>query len=186
MSHAKQLKIIARVGIGYDSVDLKYTKSREIFVTNTPDAPTESVAELTIGFVLNIAREVSFADRLIRDQKWKRITGRLISQQTLGLVGMGRIGKSVANKALALGMTVRAMIATLKLLFSMELLNVPSMKFWKMEILSVSTFRLRKRIAILLVKQKFQRWHRVPLSLTRVEEELSMRKLSTKLLKMKR
>lgn len=94
---AKQLKAIARCGIGLDNVDLATAQELGIRVSNTPDAPTLPAAELTIAHMLNLLRFVSAADRNIRNSKWKPLMGGLLAGKTVGIIGFGRIGKKVAE-----------------------------------------------------------------------------------------
>ncbi|MBF0412204.1 MAG: phosphoglycerate dehydrogenase [Desulfamplus sp.] len=91
------LKVISRCGIGIDSVDIKTASSMGIVVTNTPDAPTIPVAELTVGLILSLLRRIHSADSAIRDGKWYRPTGGLVFGKTVGIIGCGRIGSYVAT-----------------------------------------------------------------------------------------
>lgn len=106
LSRAPKLKIIARVGIGLDNVDFSYTQSKGIMLTYTPDAPSRSVAELTVGLMLDLARQVSFASEQIKGGRWQRYTGVLLEGKTLGIVGLGRIGKLLAKLIAPFGMRV--------------------------------------------------------------------------------
>ncbi len=105
---AQNLSAIARCGIGMDSVDLNAAEENKIVVTNTPDAPTRAVAELTIGLILDCLRGVPNQDRAIRNGQWVRPMGGLLGARTLGLIGYGRIGKKVAAYAKAFGAEVIA------------------------------------------------------------------------------
>jgi D-3-phosphoglycerate dehydrogenase len=100
---AKNLKVISRCGVGMDSVDLNAAKSLGIFVTNTPDAPTIPVAELTMAHILNLLRHVSNVNEQIRNSKWEPKMGALLHGKILGIVGFGRIGRKVASLAQAFG-----------------------------------------------------------------------------------
>jgi D-3-phosphoglycerate dehydrogenase / 2-oxoglutarate reductase len=95
IAHADRLKVIARVGIGLDSVDLEYCRERGVTVTYTPDAPSQSVAELTVGQIINLARHLHETDRSVREGAWNRLMGRLLCEMTIGVIGVGRIGKRV-------------------------------------------------------------------------------------------
>jgi lactate dehydrogenase-like 2-hydroxyacid dehydrogenase len=103
------LEIIANFGVGYDSVDTAAARARDIRVTNTPDVLDDAVAELAIGLMLALSRRIVAADRYVRAGKWPaasypfttELTGR-----TLGIAGLGRIGKEVARRASALRMRV--------------------------------------------------------------------------------
>ncbi|GAB6094257.1 phosphoglycerate dehydrogenase [Desulfatiferula olefinivorans] len=95
LEKAAGLKIISRCGIGLDSVDLDAARELGIAVTNTPDAPTVPVAELTIGLMLSLLRKIHLSDRGIRNRRWERPMGGLLQGKTVGIVGCGRIGTYV-------------------------------------------------------------------------------------------
>lgn len=103
---AKSLKVISRCGIGLDSVDLTVANELGISVFNTPDAPTRSVAELTLGHILSLARRIAESDRSIRQGKWQALMGSLLARQTVGVVGYGRIGRLVTLLLQAFGARV--------------------------------------------------------------------------------
>ena len=107
---AKNLKLIVRGGVGLDNIDVEYAQARGIEVTNTPAASTNAVAELTIGYLLALARHIPQTTASLRAGKWekKKFSGSEIAGKTVGLVGYGRIGWLVAKKALALGMEIIA------------------------------------------------------------------------------
>jgi len=104
------LKVIVRGGVGLDTIDHEYAKSRGITVMNTPMASSASVAELTIGYMFALARSLYKATSSMKTEKWdkKSFEGDEIGGKTLGLIGVGNIGKEVAKRANALGMTVLA------------------------------------------------------------------------------
>jgi D-3-phosphoglycerate dehydrogenase len=89
--------LIARLGIGLDSVDLLAARSRGVQVCYTPDAPAPAVAELTVGLMLALLRGVGTADRRIRAGEWHRVMGRRLATQTVGILGVGRVGRRVAR-----------------------------------------------------------------------------------------
>lgn len=91
------LKVICRVGIGLDGVDLVEARERGISVTYTPDAPSPAVAELTIGLMMDLLRHIGRADRGLRAGKWDRFHGRRIANCTVGVIGYGRIGHRVVQ-----------------------------------------------------------------------------------------
>jgi D-3-phosphoglycerate dehydrogenase len=95
MDNAPNLKLISRVGIGLDSVDLSYARKKGIQVSYTPEAPAPAVAELTMGHILNACRNIAFVDRKQRDGIWQRFMGRRLAQQTIGIIGTGRIGTRI-------------------------------------------------------------------------------------------
>ncbi len=95
MDAATNLKMISRVGIGLDSVDLLEAEKREIVVSYTPDAPAPAVAELTIGLMLSLLRSVQLSNMEMHNGKWHRFFGRRLSEVTIGIIGIGRIGTGV-------------------------------------------------------------------------------------------
>jgi len=107
---AENLKLIVRAGVGLDNVDVDHAKGKGIEVRNTPAASSNSVAELALGHVLSLARHIGRATASMKAGKWekKQLKGIEIEGKTLGIVGIGRIGRSLAMKAAALGMRVVA------------------------------------------------------------------------------
>ncbi len=97
LNKAPNIKVISRCGIGIDNVDLTYAKDNNISIFNTPDAPSRSVAELTLAHIFSLARRLPETDRIIRKGEWQPLMGNLISKQTIGIIGYGRIGRLVAN-----------------------------------------------------------------------------------------
>lgn len=91
------LKCISRVGVGMDNVDLEYAKQKGIIVVNTPDGPTRGVAELTLAMTLSLLRRIPQADAALHKRKWKKQIGNLFLDKKVGIIGLGRIGKSVAE-----------------------------------------------------------------------------------------
>jgi D-3-phosphoglycerate dehydrogenase len=94
---AKNLIVISRCGTGMDAVDLEAAKDLNIVVTNTPDGPTISVAELTLGLILTLLRKIHIADSSIRRGGWERPMGSLLYDKVLGIIGCGRIGTYLAK-----------------------------------------------------------------------------------------
>lgn len=92
MAQASRLKLISRVGIGLDSLDLHAARNRGVKIAYTPDAPGPAVAELTLGMVLALLRSVHISNQQMRQGKWKRVFGRRLNNVTLGIIGVGRIG----------------------------------------------------------------------------------------------
>ena len=95
MQRASNLKLISRVGIGLDSVDLLAAEKRGIKVSYTPDAPAPAVAELTIGLMLSLLRSVQVSNLQLHHGKWHRYFGRRLSEITVGIIGLGRIGTGI-------------------------------------------------------------------------------------------
>jgi D-3-phosphoglycerate dehydrogenase / 2-oxoglutarate reductase len=104
------LKVIVRGGAGLDTIDHEYAKTKGIAVMNTPLANSKSVAELAIGYMLMLARSLYAASATMKAEKWdkKAFTGDEIGGKTLGLIGIGNIGKETAKRAIAMDMTVVA------------------------------------------------------------------------------
>jgi D-3-phosphoglycerate dehydrogenase len=103
-----KLKVIAKYGIGLDSIDVKYATSKKIPVLFTPGVNETTVAEQTIGLMIALAKHFYPHIRSTKAGEWKRKTGCELYGKTLGLIGMGRIGKETAKRALAMGMKVIA------------------------------------------------------------------------------
>ena len=95
MDRAPGLRLISRVGVGYDSVNVAAARARGIQVTHTPDGPWPAVAELTVGLMIDLLRWVGPTDHDVKSGKWVRRIGRRLSKVTIGIVGVGRIGKAV-------------------------------------------------------------------------------------------
>jgi D-3-phosphoglycerate dehydrogenase len=107
LKHAARLKVIAIRGVGYDSVDIPAATARGIPVIVAPGF-TESVADYTFGLMLAVARQVALADRLVRAGRWEVLVSSDIFRKTLGIVGLGRIGKAIARRARGFEMTMLA------------------------------------------------------------------------------
>ncbi len=107
-----KLKVIAQYAVGYDNIDVSLATKRKIAVTNTPGVLTETTADLTWALLMAASRRIVEADRYIRDKKWdvawgpEMLLGSDIYGATLGIVGMGRIGQSVARRASGFNMKI--------------------------------------------------------------------------------
>ncbi|MCC6017538.1 MAG: D-2-hydroxyacid dehydrogenase [Candidatus Verstraetearchaeota archaeon] len=102
------LRFIGRAGVGLDNIDVKAAESRGITVLNTPEIAATSVSELVFGMLLSLVRKISVCDRLMKMGEWpkKFAMGFELKDKTIGIIGIGRIGKEVAKKAKAFGMRV--------------------------------------------------------------------------------
>lgn len=102
------LKLIVRAGVGIDNIDVVSANKNAITVKNTPNASSDSVAELAIAHMFSVARFLGASNYTMRNGEWnkKKYEGIELSKKTLGIIGMGRIGQSLAKKASALGMVV--------------------------------------------------------------------------------
>ncbi len=103
LDKASELKLISRVGIGLDSVDLWAARERNIKVSYTPDAPSPAVAELTIALVLSLLRHVQLSNLGMKSGVWHRYFGKRICDSVVGVIGIGRIGNLVISHLLNLG-----------------------------------------------------------------------------------
>lgn len=102
------LRVIARCGVGYDRVDVAAATERGIAVTVTPTANHEAVAEQALALLLGVTKNVAFNDRNLRAGRWQQMLTAPIRGRTMGIVGLGRIGRSMAVRCCALGMRVIA------------------------------------------------------------------------------
>ena len=104
------LKAIVRAGVGLDNIDVAYAKEKGVQVLNTPSASTQSVAELTLAYLMALARNIPQMTASMKEGKWekKSFLGSEVAGKKLGLIGSGRIGKAVGDRAAALGMEVIA------------------------------------------------------------------------------
>ncbi len=112
LAAAPRLKVVANVAVGYDNIDVQAATRRGIVITNTPGVLTETTADLAWGLLLSVARRIPEADRYVRAGTWHEwklllMAGRDVYGQTLGIVGMGRIGQAVARRARGFGMRIR-------------------------------------------------------------------------------
>jgi lactate dehydrogenase-like 2-hydroxyacid dehydrogenase len=109
MDKLPKLEIIANFGVGYDSIDTKAARARNIRVTNTPNVLNDAMAEITIGLMVALARRLPQGDQYVRQGKWTAGSFPLQSElngKTLGILGLGRIGKEIAARAQAMRMRV--------------------------------------------------------------------------------
>lgn len=102
------LRCISRVGVGLQNIDLEAARKRGIAVRNTPDGPSLPVAELAVGLAFAVLRRIPLADRNLRSGKWVKEMGALLTGKTVGVVGIGRIGRTAADLFLGLGCHVVA------------------------------------------------------------------------------
>jgi D-3-phosphoglycerate dehydrogenase len=101
---AKKLKVVAPCGTGLNNVDLEAAKELGIKVFITPGGPTQAVAELTIGLIFNLLRRITIGDRLIRTGVWDKYMGNLLTGKTLGILGLGRIGRKIVELTAPFGL----------------------------------------------------------------------------------
>ncbi|MCX8135507.1 D-2-hydroxyacid dehydrogenase [Pyrobaculum aerophilum] len=110
MDAGQNLKILARYGVGLDNVDVEYAVKKGIAVVSAPNAPSQSVAELTIGLLFSVARRIPLLNAKVKAGEWPKgkYIGIEIAGKTMGIVGFGRIGRLVAQMAKSLGMNILA------------------------------------------------------------------------------
>jgi glyoxylate reductase len=111
LARAPKLRVIANCAVGYDNIDVEAATRAHIAVTNTPDVLTDATAELTIALMLAAARRLPEGEALVRSGRWvgwrlDQLLGQPIRGRTLGIVGLGRIGTAVAERAIGLGMSI--------------------------------------------------------------------------------
>ncbi len=109
-AEAGRLKMVIRGGVGVDNIDVAYAEEKGIKIRNTPAASSRSVAELALGHMFGLARYISIANYTMRNGEWnkKKYEGIELGGKTLGIIGYGRIGRSLAGLATAVGMKVLA------------------------------------------------------------------------------
>lgn len=95
---AKNLKVIARVGVGLDNVDFEACKQKNIILTYTPEAPADGVADLAVAQIINLLRGIVISDKSIRNGMWNRFMGFLLAEKKIGILGVGRIGRRVIQR----------------------------------------------------------------------------------------
>jgi D-3-phosphoglycerate dehydrogenase len=106
LGEARRLKVISKWGTGVDSIDLRAAARLGIRVCNVPDAFSDPVADTVLGYVLAFARRLPWMDRDMRNGSWRKVGGISLRECTLGVVGVGNVGKAVVRRARAFGMTL--------------------------------------------------------------------------------
>jgi len=106
IEEANELKVISKYGIGLDNIDINMATNKKIVVTNTPTANVDSVADLAFGLILSLARRVPEADRKTKSGKWEKIIGKSVWKKTIGIIGLGKIGRQVAKRAQGFEMNI--------------------------------------------------------------------------------
>src|SRR6185503_19085635 len=110
MSKSPRLRVVGRAGVGVDNIDVSAATARGIVVMNAPDGNTITTAEHTMALLISLARSVPQANSSLRSGKWERksFVGVELQGKTLGIIGLGRIGRTVASRANAFGMNIVA------------------------------------------------------------------------------
>lgn len=105
---APALKLIARSGVGYDSIDVEAAKRYGVWVTTTVGSNHDAVADFTLGLIINVTRHLPRINELTRAGRWQRLAGIELRGKTLGIIGTGRVGREVAARAAAFGLRLVA------------------------------------------------------------------------------
>lgn len=108
INSAARLKVIVKHGIGVDNIDLDAAKEKGVAVLNSPGTNREAVADLVFGLMLSLARQIPKSDAQVRAGKWPKVFGQSVWGKTLGIIGLGVIGKSVVQRAKGFNMKVLA------------------------------------------------------------------------------
>lgn len=108
ISSSKKLKVISRYGVGLDNINLEAARDRGISVVNTPEVNTQAVADLTFGLILAGCRKIPKAHFSTQKGNWGRLIGRGVYKKSIGIIGLGRIGKAVAERAKGFSMEILA------------------------------------------------------------------------------
>ncbi|SHS25683.1 D-3-phosphoglycerate dehydrogenase [Mycobacteroides abscessus subsp. abscessus] len=106
LERATKLKVVAKHGVGVDNIDIEAASALGIAVTNAPGTNNDAVADLAFGLMLSVARSIPEANNLVKNQKWGRFDGVSVWGKTLGVIGLGAIGKGVAKRASGFQMKV--------------------------------------------------------------------------------
>ncbi len=117
---AERLKVISKYGVGLDNIDLPAARARGVTVTYTPETNSAAVADLTMGLALAVARRIPLADRSVRAGEWRRFVGSAVWGKTMGVVGVGHIGKEVVRRARGFNMSVLCYDKVVDCEFAME------------------------------------------------------------------
>jgi D-3-phosphoglycerate dehydrogenase len=103
---ADKLKVISKYGTGLDNIDINMAINKKIIVTNTPTANVAAVADLAFGLILSLARRIPEADQKTKSGKWEKIIGKSVWEKTLGVIGLGKIGRQVVKRARGFKMNI--------------------------------------------------------------------------------
>ena len=106
IEEANKLKVISKYGIGLDNIDINMATNKKVVVTSTPTANVDAVADLAFGLILSLARKIPEADRKTKSGKWEKIIGKSVWKKTLGVIGLGKIGRQVVKRAQGFEMNI--------------------------------------------------------------------------------
>jgi D-3-phosphoglycerate dehydrogenase len=108
IEEANELKVISKYGTGLDNIDINMATKKKIVVTNTPTANVDAVADLAFGLIFSLARRIPEADKKTKSGKWEKIIGKSVWNKTIGIIGLGKIGKQVVKRAQGFEMNILA------------------------------------------------------------------------------
>ena len=91
------LKVISRLGVGMDNIDLDFANEKKIKIFKTQTSPALAVSELTLGLILNLLRKINYHHKKLNEKRWEKNMGELLSNKTIGIIGLGTIGKNLVN-----------------------------------------------------------------------------------------
>jgi D-3-phosphoglycerate dehydrogenase len=106
LRHLPDLRCISRSGVGTDTIDLNYAKTKGIAILNTPDVVVQPVAEMTLAMIFDLLRHLTFHTTILKDGQWNKRAGHLLGSRKVGIIGLGRIGRRVAELCRALNAEV--------------------------------------------------------------------------------
>ena len=141
LDKAKKLKVISKWGTGLDSINVQYAKRKGIKVFNTPNAFSNSVSQLTWGFILNLSRNIFETHRQIQKGYWPKISGHLLKNKYLGVIGLGKIGLKIIENGQGFGMKV----------LGNDIRKINDRKLRKYRIKKISKFSLLKKADIIIL-----------------------------------
>jgi len=108
LNELKKLKVISRLGVGMDNIDTEYVNNKNIKVFKTNTTPALAVAELTLGLIFNLSRKISYHHINLKNKRWDKNMGELVSGKTLGIIGLGAIGKTLLKLVSGFGLKILA------------------------------------------------------------------------------
>jgi D-3-phosphoglycerate dehydrogenase len=148
------LKLIVRGGVGLDTIDVEYARSKGIVVKNTPLASSASVAELAIGYIFMLARSLYKATSTMKAEKWdkKSFEGDEIAGKTLGIIGLGNIGTETAKRAQQLGMSIVAYDPSSRQIFGVQMIALDEL-LARADYISLHLPRTKESANMISVKQ---------------------------------
>jgi D-3-phosphoglycerate dehydrogenase len=108
LDETRRIKVISRIGIGIDNIDLDFARSKAIDVVNTPESPATAVAEHTMALIFSSLKRIAAYDARVKKEDWRPLKGYLLRDKVVGIIGLGRIGKKVAHMVSHFGCSIIA------------------------------------------------------------------------------